>query len=92
LTLAGLCEPTDTTIGPDATLEQASDKFAETGTRYLYMVAPNGCLLGALSIHAVQRALREQPDADLFTLCERDFPTLTPESRLPDALSLFTHH
>ncbi|MGO4332783.1 ClcB-like voltage-gated chloride channel protein [Cupriavidus sp. 2TAF22] len=92
LTLAGLCDPTDTTIGPDATLGQASDKFAETGTRYLYLVCPDGRLLGALSIHAVQRALREQPGAALLGLCERDFPTLTPESHLPDALQLFTHH
>ncbi len=92
LTLAGLCDTTDTIIGPEATLEQASDKFAETGTRYLYMVGPDGRLLGALSIHAVQRALREQPHAGLLALCERDFPTLTPESRLPDAMRLFTHH
>ncbi|MGT2495186.1 hypothetical protein ACU4GD_44550 [Cupriavidus basilensis] len=44
-------------------------------------MAPNGCLLGALSIHAVQRALREQPDADLFALCERATSPRSPPSR-----------
>lgn len=92
LTLAGLCEPTSTTLDPDATLAQANDKFAESGTRYLYLVEPDGRLLGALSIHAAQRALREQPQASLRALCEADFPTLTPQSRVPDALRLFTLH
>ncbi len=92
LTLAGLCEPTSSTISPDATLKEAHEKFAETGTRYLYVTGHHGRLLGALSIHAVQRALQAQPEGHLDGRWEHDFPTLTPESRLPDALRLFAHH
>lgn len=90
--LAGLCDPTDTVIGPDATLAAAADKFAETGTRYLYLVSPDGRLLGAVSIHAVQRAHRDRTPASLPALAEPDFPVLTPDSRLRDALALFARH
>ncbi|SDC45941.1 chloride channel protein, CIC family [Cupriavidus sp. YR651] len=92
LRLAGLCDPTDTVIDPDATVAATADKFAETGTRYLYLVTPAGTLLGAISIHAIQRAQRERPDASLLALAERDFPSLTPDSRLRDALALFSEH
>lgn len=92
LHLAGLCDPTDTVIGPDASVAQAADKFAETGTRYLYLVSTAGALLGAISIHAIQRAGRDNPGASLLALAERDFPALTPDSRLRDALALFSHH
>lgn len=90
--LAGLCDHTDTVIGPDASVAEAADKFAETGTRYLYLVSTAGALLGAISIHAVQRAQRESPDAHLLSLGDLDFPSLTPESRLRDALALFSQH
>lgn len=92
LRLAGLCDPTDTVIDPDATVAATAHKFAETGTRYLYLVTPAGTLLGAISIHAIQRAQRERPDASLLALAERDFPSLTPDSRLRDALALFSEH
>lgn len=95
LQLAGLCDPTDTVIDPDAGVAAAADKFAETGTRYLYLVSPAGALVGAISIHAIQRAQRDtsgQPAPTLLALAERDFPTLTPESRLRDALALFSEH
>lgn len=92
MTLSGLCDPTDTTIDPGATLAAAADKFAETGTRYLYLVEHDGRLVGALSIHAVQRAQREGSDATLLSLGERDFPALTPDSRLRDALEVFAGH
>ncbi|KWF94614.1 chloride channel protein [Burkholderia diffusa] len=92
LTVAGLCEPTDTTIGAEATLMDANEKFAETGTRYLYVTGRSGCLLGTLCIHTVQRALREQRRADIGGLWEENFPILTRESRLPDALRLFADH
>jgi CIC family chloride channel protein len=92
LRLGGLCDPTDTTIAPDATLAQADDKFAEAGTRYLYVTGADGRLLGAVSIHAVQRGLREGSATTVGALCEPDFPMLTPESRLRDALRLFTEH
>jgi CIC family chloride channel protein len=45
LQLAGLCDPTDTVIDPGASVAQAADKFAETGTRYLYLVDA-GALMG----------------------------------------------
>lgn len=92
LTLAGLCDPTDTVLDPNATLAAAADKFAEAGTRYLYLVEPDGRLLGALSIHALQRAQREGAPDDVLALAERDFPALTPDSRLRDALAVFTEH
>ncbi len=92
MTLAGLCDPTDTTLAPDASLAAAADKFAEAGTRYLYLVEPDGRLLGALSIHALQRAQREDSAAGVLTLAQRDFPALTPESRLRDALEIFATH
>nr|WP_115708237.1 ClcB-like voltage-gated chloride channel protein [Cupriavidus taiwanensis] len=92
LTLAGLCDPTDTVLDPNATLAAAADKFAETGTRYLYLVQPDGRLLGALSIHALQRAQREGAPDDVLALAERDFPALTPDSRLRDALAVFAEH
>ncbi len=87
--LDGLCDPTDTVIGPHASVAAAADKFAETGTRYLYLVTPEGGLVGAVSIHAIQRA---RPDASLRDLAEPDFPALTPDSRLRDALTLFSRH
>ncbi|MCY1222913.1 CBS domain protein [compost metagenome] len=92
LTLAGLCDPTDTVLDPNATLAAAADKFAETGTRYLYLVEADGRLLGALSIHALQRAQREGAPDDVLALAERDFPALTPDSRLRDALAVFAGH
>jgi len=92
LTLAGLCDPTDTTLAPDASLAAAADKFAETGTRYLYLVRPDGRLMGALSIHALQRAQRAGSNASLLALAEQDFPALTPDSRLRDALAVFSAH
>ncbi|WP_354673278.1 ClcB-like voltage-gated chloride channel protein [Cupriavidus alkaliphilus] len=92
LTLAGLCDPTDTVLAPSATLAAAADKFAETGTRYLYLVQADGRLLGALSIHALQRAQREGAPDDVLALAERDFPALTPDSRLRDALAVFAGH
>ncbi|NUT16279.1 MAG: CBS domain-containing protein, partial [Cupriavidus sp.] len=92
LTLAGLCDPTDTVLDPHATLAAAADKFAETGTRYLYLVQADGRLLGALSIHALQRAQREGAPDDVLALAERDFPALTPDSRLRDALAVFAAH
>ncbi|PZX30474.1 putative voltage-gated chloride channel, clcB-like [Cupriavidus phytorum] len=92
LTLAGLCDPTDTVLDPGATLAAAADKFAETGTRYLYLVQADGRLLGALSIHALQRAQREGAPDDVLALAERDFPALTPDSRLRDALAVFAEH
>ncbi|CAG2149138.1 Voltage-gated ClC-type chloride channel ClcB [Cupriavidus yeoncheonensis] len=92
MTLAGLCDPTDTTLAPDASLAAAADKFAETGTRYLYLVEPDGRLLGALSIHALQRAQRENSATGVLALAERDFPALMPESRLRDALEVFAAH
>ncbi|MFS8976903.1 ClcB-like voltage-gated chloride channel protein [Cupriavidus necator] len=92
LTLAGLCDPTDTVLDPNATLDAAMDKFAEAGTRYLYLVQFDGRLLGALSIHAVQRAQREDSQQGVLELAERDFPALTPDSRLRDALAVFAEH
>lgn len=92
LRLAGLCDPTHTVIDPAATVAQAADKFAETGTRYLYLVDATGRLLGAISIHAVQRAQREAPDATLLSLGDLAFPSLTPDSRLRDALAIFSEH
>lgn len=92
MTVAGLCDPTATTIGPDASLAQASDCFADAGTRYLYVTGEDGRMLGALSTHAVQRALRETPDATVTSLMEADFPVLTPDSRLPQALEIFSAH
>jgi len=92
MTLAGLCDPTHTTIDPDATLAAAADKFAETGTRYLYVVTGDGKFLGGLSIHALHRAVRQRSGATLMALAEPDFPILTPDSRLRDALALFSHH
>ncbi|KAB0603158.1 ClcB-like voltage-gated chloride channel protein [Cupriavidus pauculus] len=92
LRLAGLCDPTDTVIDPSATLAQTADKFAETGTRYLYVVDAGGALLGAVSIHAVQRAQRDGADPALLTLCDASFPSLTPDSRLRDALAIFSEH
>ncbi|MCM2248813.1 CBS domain-containing protein, partial [Klebsiella pneumoniae] len=74
------------------TVAQAADKFAETGTRYLYLVDATGRLLGAISIHAVQRAQREAPDATLLSLGDLAFPSLTPDSRLRDALAIFSEH
>ena len=92
LRLAGLCDPTTTIIDPAATVAQAADKFAETGTRYLYLVDTAGTLLGALSIHAVQRAQRDAPGATLLSLGDLSFPSLTPDSRLRDALEIFSEH
>jgi len=92
LRLAGLCDPTDTVIDPGASVAQAADKFAETGTRYLYLVNAEGALLGAISIHAVQRAQRDAPTAALLDLGDLGFPSLTPESRLRDALEIFSVH
>jgi len=95
LRLDGLCDPTDTVIDPGATLTQAADKFAETGTRYLYLVDALGALRGAISIHAVQRAQRDgvaEDSASLLALGEPDFPSLTPDSRLRDALAIFSDH
>jgi len=95
LRLDGLCDPTDTVIDPGATLAQAADKFAETGTRYLYLVDALGALRGAISIHAVQRAQRDgvaEDSASLLALGEPDFPSLTPDSRLRDALAIFSDH
>jgi CIC family chloride channel protein len=92
LRLAGLCDPTDTVIDPGASVAQAADKFAETGTRYLYLVNADGALLGAISIHAIQRAQRDAPSARLLDLGDLGFPSLTPESRLRDALEIFSVH
>ncbi|MNT65569.1 putative voltage-gated ClC-type chloride channel ClcB [compost metagenome] len=92
MTLAGLCDPTATVLDPNASLAEAADKFAETGTRYLYLVQFDGRLLGALSIHAVQRAQREGSQQSVLELAERDFPALTPDSRLRDALTVFAEH
>jgi len=92
LRLAGLCDHTDTVIDPGASVAQAADKFAETGTRYLYLVNADGALLGAISIHAVQRAQRDAPNARLLDLGDLGFPSLTPESRLRDALEIFSVH
>lgn len=93
MTLAGLCDPTDTTIDPDATLAAAADKFAEAGTRYLYLVAQDGKFVGGLSIHALHRAVRDRvTGTTLRALADTDFPILTPESRLRDALAMFSHH
>ena len=77
MTLAGLCDPTNTTIAPEATLAEANAKFAEAGTRYLYVVTPGGEMLGAVSIHALHRALAHGPQSSVADLMERDFPTLT---------------
>ncbi len=90
MTLAGLCDPTNTTIAPEATLAEANAKFAEAGTRYLYVVTPGGEMLGAVSIHALHRALAHGPQSSVADLMERDFPTLTPDSRLHDALAMFS--
>ncbi len=92
LQLAGLCDPTDTVIDPGASVAQAADKFAETGTRYLYLVNADGALIGAISIHAVQRAQRDAPSANLLDLGDLGFPSLTPDSRLRDALEIFSVH
>jgi CIC family chloride channel protein len=91
-TLMGLCEPTDTTVGPDAKLEEADAAFARAGTRYLYVLDSGRRMLGALSIHALQAARHQGSVARVGDLVETDFPVLTPESRLPEALRLFAEH
>lgn len=88
--LTGLCDPTNTTIRPDATLTEANRRFTDAGTRYLYVVSSDGEMLGAVSIHAVHRALTSNPEATLTSLVEPDFPSLTLDSRLHDALALFS--
>jgi CIC family chloride channel protein len=83
--------PTDTVIDPGASVAQAADKFAETGTRYLYLVNADGAL----------RAQSRSTPSSAPTRCtlgksaglgDLGFPSLTPDSRLRDALEIFSVH
>ncbi|MGT2455495.1 ClcB-like voltage-gated chloride channel protein [Cupriavidus basilensis] len=91
--LAALCGPTDTTVLATATLDQASAKFAASGTRYLYALDTNGQMVGGLALETLHRALRSaNPPEHIGSLVEQAFPMLTPDARVPEALAIFSRH
>jgi len=96
LAVAELIKPAAPCVGEDAGFAQVERAFLEHPVRYVYVLDREKRFAGVISLEQIkQRLLRrssgtEPPVADLV---QRDFPLLTPEMRLGDALQkFFAHH
>ncbi len=95
LRIGELIGPTDQVVGPDATLADVQHKFLELPVKYIYVLDAAGAMRGAVALQALnERTLHGLPIADepVDTLLRHDFPTLTPQATVHEALQAFVQH
>jgi CIC family chloride channel protein len=96
LAVAELIKPAAPCVGEDAGFAEVERAFLEHPVRYVYVLDRDRRFAGVISLEQVkERLLRRAPGgaARVADLVQRDFPLLTPEMRLGDALQrFFAHH
>ena len=95
LAVAELIKPAAPCVGEDAGFAQVERAFLEHPVRYVYVLDGERRFAGVISLDRIkERLLRRSPGSEprVGDLVQRDFPLLTPEMRLGDALQKFFAH
>jgi CIC family chloride channel protein len=81
-------------LRPDMSLVDLAQTFSHHRVQYLYLVDEQQAYLGAVSLHDVAQALahRTEPPPRARDLILRDFPVLTSQMNLGEALQIFAQH
>ncbi len=94
-TVGELLKPRPMSVLETARFDEIANTFAANRNNYLYVTDREGRFRGAISLHDIKTYLT---DPDLATLViaweflREDFPYLTPESKLTEALEAFSKH
>lgn len=81
-------------LRPDMPLLELAQTFAQHRVQFLYLVDPTRGFLGAVSLHDVAQALAQHatPPPRARQLVLGDFPVLTAQMDLSEALLVFARH
>ena len=82
-------------VGERARFNEVAQAFVSNRQNYLYVTDPEKRFRGAISLHDIKSYLNEPDLAQCviaLDLLREDFPTLTPELSLADALDRFAAH
>lgn len=95
ISLSKLVRPGPPIITPEATFQEICNAFITTPINHLYVVGPEQTFIGVVSLHDI-KAFLGQPDIATGVLAtdiiREEFPTISPDAPLEDALAAFTQH
>ncbi|HEX8012445.1 MAG TPA: ClcB-like voltage-gated chloride channel protein [Casimicrobiaceae bacterium] len=95
LSVGTLIKPALPCIGEEATLADVERAFLAHPVRHVYVLDAQRRLSGAIALQEVQPFLFRRgslPEPRIADLIRRDFPLLTPDTNLGDALQKFLGH
>jgi CIC family chloride channel protein len=95
LRVLDLMKPGPPTIPVTAEFNEIAQNFISHRFVYLYVVDAEGRFLGVVSLHDIKPYLNEPEMADVIIaedILREDFPTVTPNVPLTQALEYFAHH
>ncbi|MFL6540712.1 MAG: ClcB-like voltage-gated chloride channel protein [Chthoniobacterales bacterium] len=82
-------------VEPTDGFEAIGQKFLANRFTYLYVADPDRRFLGAISLHDIKSSLQDPLLANVIIaadLMHEDFPTITVETPLSEALGIFARH
>ncbi len=95
ISLSKLVRPAPPVVTPGATFQAICNAFITTPINHLYVVGQEQKFLGVVSLHDIKPFLG-QPDIATGVLAtdivREEFPTISPEAQLSDALAAFMQH
>lgn len=95
ISLNKLVRPGPPVVSPEATFQEICNAFITTPINHLYVVGPEVKFIGVVSLHDIKSFLG-QPDIATGVLAmdivREEFPTISPDAQLADALTAFTQH
>jgi CIC family chloride channel protein len=95
ISLAHLLREGAPTVPPTATFPEICNAFVSTRINNLYVIDAEKRFLGVVSLHDIKPFLG-QPDIAVGVLAmdilREEFPTISPDAGLPDALAVFGKH
>jgi len=95
LRVLDLMKPDPPAVQVTAGFVEIAQNFLSHRFNYLYVVDPNQRFLGVVSLHDIKPYLNEPEMADVIIaedILREDFPTVTPNVPLTQALEYFAHH
>lgn len=95
LSVADIMKPNPVNVDEDADFRAIAQKFISHRFRYLYVTAADGGFRGVIALHDVKSHLTQSELAELVIardLVQEDFPTISPDATLVEALERFARH
>jgi CIC family chloride channel protein len=95
LHVAELMKPNPVRVSEDADFRTIAESFVAHRFNYLYVTDTDGNFRGGISLHDIKSHLNEGELGELVVahdLVREQFPTITPEASLTEALDRFANH